>query len=103
MSALLLFVGLALATIASMSPILSGSIILIKSDSQIKGNYHLLPIIYLSVGQTLSLIVFVLGWAFHPTKLVMRWYLIVCGAAWLFVLAMALGLYSSFRLGWPGL
>ncbi len=102
-SALLLFIGLALAIIAGVSPILSGSIILANSHSQINGNYHLFPLLYLAVGQALSLIVFSLGWAFHPTRFVMRWHLIVCGAAWLFVLAIALVLYGSFRLGWPGL
>jgi len=103
LSALLLFIGLALATIAGVSPILSGSIILWNSDSQINGNYHLFPLLYLGVGQTLSLIVFFLAWAFHPTKFVMKWYLIVCGAAWFFVSLTALVLYVSFLVGWPGL
>jgi hypothetical protein len=102
-SALLLFAGLMLATISGMSPISSRSIILVNRHSQINGNYRLFPLLYLAVGQTLSLIVFFLAWAFHPTKLVMKWYLIACGAAWVFVLAMALTLYGSFRLGWPGL
>jgi hypothetical protein len=86
-----------------MSPILSSSIILVNTHSQINGNYHLFPLLYLAFGQTLSLIVFFLAWAFHPTKLAMKWYLIACGATWVFVLAMALTLYAAFQLGWPGL
>jgi Mn2+/Fe2+ NRAMP family transporter len=103
LSALLLFVGLALATIAGVIPILSRSIILVNGHSQIKGNYHLYPLIYLSVGQVLSLTFFFFGWASHPTKLVMKWYLVLCVVVWIFVLALALILYVSFRLGWPGL
>jgi len=82
---------------------LSGSIILVNNESQIKGNYHLFPLVYLSIGQVLSLIFFFFGWAFHPTKRAVKWYLIACAVVWIFVLAVALVLYVAFRLGWAGL
>ena len=102
-SALLLLVGIALATIAGVSPILSGSIILMNNDSQIKGNYHLFPLIYLSAGYTLSLIFFFFGWAFYPTRLAIKWYFIASIVAWISMLAIAMVLYVSLRIGWPGL
>jgi hypothetical protein len=102
-SALLLFSGLVLAAIAGVSPILSGSIILVNNNSQVADNYHLFPVVYYSIFYILSLILFLVGWLFHPTNIVLKSYLIVSVVAWTLVLAMALVLYISFHLGWAGL